>query len=267
MNLRTLTADDFDALHACFNEAFSDYVIPMNVTREQLASMFTRRGWVPAASVAAFDGEAMIGFVANCVRGDRAYNSGTGTVPSHRRGGIARELMLRSIDVLTERGATSYQLEVIARNSGAVRLYRTLSFAEVRTLDCWSLPNPPAAVPAPRALDEADRIAWEGWWNVEPSWQNSTDSIRSAAEAPVIFGDDRGCIVVFPETGDVPQLAVNPQHRRRGIGRSLVAAAALLAGRPLRFINVDASDDGITSFLTSLGATRTVTQLEMIRPL
>ena len=40
MVIRPLTASDFDALFLAFTEAFSDYVVPLSPTREQLLDKF-----------------------------------------------------------------------------------------------------------------------------------------------------------------------------------------------------------------------------------
>ncbi|MGZ5431666.1 MAG: GNAT family N-acetyltransferase, partial [Thermoanaerobaculia bacterium] len=135
--IRTLTQDDLESLHAAFVAAFSDYVVKLTPTPEQLAEMFTRRGWIPELSVGAFDGDAMVAFTVNCVEGDRAYDSGTGVVPSHRRRGLGRELMERSFELLRGR-CTSYVLEVLEANTRAVVLYRATGFEVVRELQCWS---------------------------------------------------------------------------------------------------------------------------------
>ena len=47
----------------------------------------------------------------------------------------------------------------------------------------------------------------------------------------------------------------------------LLHAAASLAGKPLRIMNVDERDHGIAPFLENAGATRFVRQLEMTRSL
>jgi GNAT superfamily N-acetyltransferase len=101
------------------------------------------------------------------------------------------------------------------------------------------------------------------WWDVEPSWQNSVASIRRARDRQVMLGDEDGYAIVFPASGDLARLAVRPDARRRGIGSMLLDAAATLAGKPLRILNVDARDAGIDAFLTSVGAKRTVRQIEM----
>src|SRR6185503_20092074 len=106
---------------------------------------------------------------------------------------------------------------------------------------------------------------YESWWSFQPSWQNSTASIERSGGGWQILGDDRGYLVLFPESGDVPQFAVSPDHRRKGIGRALFSAASAIAGRPLRLLNIDDTDRGTSAFLERIGATPLITQLEMIR--
>jgi ribosomal protein S18 acetylase RimI-like enzyme len=265
MVIRTLTSADFDAALRAFNGAFSDYLVPFQLSREQLAEMLRRRGWVPEASVAAFEGEEIIAFTLNAVEGDRAYDSGTGVVPSQRRRGLARELMLRSFDVLRERGCTSYVLEVLEENVKAAELYRSLGFAETRKLQCWTCSVGPGA--------QAESLRHTGsreahttrreWWDVEPSWQNTIASVNRAGDEHLLIGSDDGYAIVFPSNGDVPQLAVRPLARRRGIGTRLLREAAAIAGKPLRIMNVDDRDAGIAAFLARSGAAPLVRQLDM----
>jgi ATP-binding cassette subfamily F protein uup len=105
------------------------------------------------------------------------------------------------------------------------------------------------------------------WWDVEPSWQNSTASVNRAGDEHVVIGDDDGYAIVFPSNGDVPQLAIRPEARRKGAGTRLLHQAAAIAGKPLRIMNVDDRDAGIAAFLEKAGATRFVRQLEMHRSL
>ena len=261
--IRSLTENDFEAIHAGFVGAFSDYVVPMKPTASQLRGMFERRGWVPERSVAAFEGERVTGFVINCVDGELAYNTGTGTLPTHRRSGLARELMERSFALLRDAGVREYSLEVISTNEKAVALYRSLGFAEMRRLDAWTRPVEDRQSCLSGGQARSPVLHRPEWWTSLPSWQNSTASILRASDPYVVLGDDEGYIVVFPESGDVPQLAVRPDCRRRGIGRALIDQAAALAGKPLRFINVDSSDRGLSAFLEAVGASRFLTQLEM----
>ncbi|MBV8517399.1 MAG: GNAT family N-acetyltransferase [Acidobacteria bacterium] len=257
---RTLTASDFDALHAAFVEAFSDYVVKLAPTREQLAEMLARRGWIPEASVAAFDGERMVAFTVNAIDGDSGYDSGTGVVPSHRRRGLARRLMDESCELLRARGCTRYVLEVIDANASAYALYRACGFTLVRGLQCWTFASDVSA-DAPRIascarLDEERDIA--------PSWQNSDASLARTRDPRVILGDDDACAIVFPSNGDLPRLVVRRDARRRGRGTQLLRAAHASAGKPLRIMNVDERDRGIATFLEAAGARPLIRQLELV---
>lgn len=266
--IRTLTPDDFESLFAAFGAAFSDYVVKLTPDREQLLEMFTRRGWVPELSVGAFDRETMVAFTVNCVDGDRAYDSGTGVVPTHRRSGLGRAVMERSFELLRPR---AYVLEVLDNNVRAVELYRSLGFAVVRGLQCWTF-QPRSVIASPSDRSPAPGRRWDSetarlWWDVEPSWQNSISSIRRAQSPHVVLGSDDAYAVLFPESGDLAQLAVRPEARTRGLGTALLQEAAAVAGKPLRILNVDERDAGIAAFLERAGAARTVRQLEMVRML
>lgn len=265
IDIRPLTGIGFDQIARAFDEAFSDYVIKLNVTTDGIRDMLTRRGYVPERSVGAFDDDGrMVGFTCNCIDGERAYDSGTGVVPSHRRGGLARRLMEASFAAVAP--AREYVLEVIEQNERAAALYRSLGFIETRRLQCWTFD-----VPETRSkfteLANVDFGELASWCDVEPSWQNSIASIRRSQQPHVVLGDDRCAIVFFPWTGDVPLLAVRPPARRQGLGRALLHAAATRAARPLRIINIDERDTRIAAFLDAVGAKRTVRQLEMRRAL
>src|SRR5437870_1257688 len=154
-DIRSLEGVSFETMTTAFNDAFSDYDIPAHYTTEYLTNLVTRRGYRPDLAVGAFDGERLVGFVFDCLDGDEAYNSGTGVVISHRRRGIARQLMQRSIEILP---AKRYILEVIETNERAAALYRHLGFVETRRLQCWSAGVPPAPIrrlaPSHPSLDE-----------------------------------------------------------------------------------------------------------------
>jgi ribosomal protein S18 acetylase RimI-like enzyme len=262
IDIRPLTGVSFEAMTEAFNDAFSDYDIPANYSVEYLTNLVMRRGYRPDLAVGAFDGERLAGFVFNCLDGDEAYNSGTGVVISHRREGIARQLMQRSIDTLP---AKRYTLEVIETNHRAIALYRSLGFEEPRRFQCWTFSSSEKTKAKELANVDLDAIASHA--DMPLSWQNSLASIRRARESHVVLGDDRGAIVFFPHTGDVPLLAVRRDARRQGIGTSLLNAAATRSAKPLRIMNIDDRADDIAAFLTAVGAKPLVRQIEMMRKL
>jgi ribosomal protein S18 acetylase RimI-like enzyme len=268
---RTLTDGDFDAVVACFNESFSDYVVPFSLTAPQLREICARRAVVFDLSVGAFDGGRLVGFTLNGLDGQVAYDSGTGVVPSHRRQGLARDMMQFILPHLGDAGARRYLLEVVETNSRAVPLYESLGFATTRSLTCWKY-----ATSAPASLVirpvEADWELFETFRDVAPSWQNSEASIRRALDPRIILGAFEGELltgyaIVFPRTHDLAQLAVRRTHRRRGIGSALLDRAAAETDGTMRILNVDARDEGIEAFLRARGAEQFIRQREMERPL
>ena len=260
IEIRNLTGQSWETLTNAFNEAFSDYDIPARYTVQYVEQLVTRRGYRADLALGAFDGERLVGFVFNCLDGDRAYNSGTGVVPSHRRQGIARELMQRSI---ANAPAREYVLEVIETNTRAIALYRSLDFEERRRFQCWTY-----EAPKREKITELANVDYEAllaWADFEPSWQNAPASLRRTNEPHCVLGNEDCAAVLVTSSGDVPLLAVRPEARRRGLGARLLNACATRANRPLRIINIDDRAEGVTAFLEAAGAKRFARQIEMKR--
>jgi ribosomal protein S18 acetylase RimI-like enzyme len=265
MEILPLTGTPLDTLVTAFNDAFSDYAVKLTMTRVDLERMLTRRGYIAAASVGAFDGERLVGFTFNGIDGDVAYDSGTGVIPSRRRGGLARAMMERSFELTRHAGATRYLLEVLEVNDRAVALYRGMGLTETRRFQCWTYDSQRHGRFTELANAQLAELA--AWCDVPLSWQNSLASLARATDPYVILGDERAAIVIFPYNGDVPLLAVSRDHRRQGLGRALLDAAATRAAKTLRMMNIDDRDVGIAAFLETVGAKKLARQIEMVREL
>jgi ribosomal protein S18 acetylase RimI-like enzyme len=262
-DIRPLTGIGWEALATAFNAAFADYVLPMKIDAVGLEAMQRRRGYAAELSFGAFEEDRLAGFVLTCIEGDRAYNSGTGVVREHRRGGLARRLL---DEVIAHVDASRYVLEVIETNASARALYQSAGFVEARDLQSWTFAAPDHGPPLP-TMDLAALDALVGDADIEPSWQNSLASIRRATERHVVLGDEDGAAVVFPDSADMPFMIVGRGARRRGHGRRLLVGATATARRPIRIVNVDDRSADIARFLEAAGATKLVRQVEMIRDL
>jgi ribosomal protein S18 acetylase RimI-like enzyme len=262
--LRFLGENDFDTLLDAFNDSFSDYLVPFHLTAPQLREISARRGVVLELSPAFFDGSRIVAFTLNALGTwngvPRAYDSGTGVVPSHRRHGLARQLLEASFPALRTRGAEQMILEVLEPNERAAALYRSLGFEVTRTLDCWRYSGA-AALDAEAREIAIDDVPVE-YADVAPSWQNSLQCLRRSGDGRRAIAVDGGYAIVHAATGDLAQLAVDPARRRRGVGTRLLRHAAAVAEKPLRILNVDPS---LRGFLEAAGAERFVAQLEMRR--
>ena len=96
---------------------------------------------------------------------DRYMITNIAVKPDHRRQGIARALVQRSIEHLRTLNVKIALLNVRPDNSGAIKLYTDLGFHEVETRGEWTRSSPRVAPQgmwhqiAPRPLREADRYA------------------------------------------------------------------------------------------------------------
>lgn len=278
---RTLGGTDIEILHKCFNEAFSDYSVKIEMPVWKLQNMLKRRGFAAELSIGAFDKGELVGFIFNGVRnwnGIRTgYDTGTGVIPKFRGGGLTKGAFAETLKLLRANGIKQYLLEVIKTNEPAFSLYKKQGFEITRGFACYKQENGKINAPKNCNLEirqiQISEIDWERaktFWDFEASWQNSIDSVLAVPETFKAFGAfENGKLVgygiVEPRTGDVPQLAVSKEYRRKGAGsallRTLVQSSE--AGK-LAFICVDEKANSMRKFLESAGFENFVEQYEMM---
>lgn len=277
---RTLEGICMETLCSSFVRAFSDYQIKMEMPVSKLELMLKRRGYAPELSMGAFDGGNLVGFILNGHRIwggiDTVYDSGTGVIPEYRKQGITNNIFKRLQEVLIEKGAVQYLLEVLKANTPALKIYQNAGFNTTRSLLCYKLPKDKAHIESTchiKVIDRMDLLDWnlcKTFWDQEPSWQNSIDSVNEvpsqfvAVEA-IVDGEIAGYGIAEKETGDVPQIAVSRNFRLRGIGKSIIDALRLNTNSDsLAFINVDERLENLISLLKLIGADKFTEQHEMM---
>ena len=270
---------DLIPLYECFLEAFSDYQVDMQMSREQFEQRITRDGVRLELSAGAFDNQKMIGFYMNGCgvwqEKETAYDAGTGIIPEYRGGGVAKELFGFMVPRLKEVGIAQYLLEVLSENDRAVALYRKLGFVETRRLAVFRSDEPVKLFDelpgvSIRPVQESDWVLFESFWDGYPSWQNSSAAVERVANVREILGAfvDGNCVgygVVFRPTGNLMQLAVAREHRRKGIGSRILAA--LSPNEALKVNNIDENLTGTLAFLEANKFKIALTQYEMLKSL
>ncbi len=275
---RFLRTDDFATLHATFGLAFSDYVVPFQMSEVQFQNHFRLNGVDLTQSVGAYVNEEMIGFTLNAPgpwRGRKTvYDAGTGVVPEARRQGAARKIFEFMRPPFESSGVEQFLLEVIETNTPAISLYESLGFRVTRRLAILELTEGFVLKRKPRyettILETPDWDLLDRFGSGETSWQHSTDSMKRSIRKVVVGAWDGprliGHIAFFPPSGVIAQLAVDEEYRHRGVAVELLAAAdqRLEEGRVLRAANVDDQlEEGLT-FLRKTGFRESFAQLEMI---
>lgn len=279
---RFLTDNDRDLLHSAFVAAFSDYQVDMRMSREQFDYRLLRDGIDLNKSVGAFQENELVGF---CISGvgrwaceKTIYDAGTGVVPQHRRYGIAKEMFNFMLPRLKGTGFSRYLLEVITSNEPAVSLYRKLGFIDTRKLIVFRLKSRLESLTTCKA--DIRKPALPDWnlyrtfWDVEPSWQNSIEAaIRTAQHNAVLeVHVDNGCVgygVVSRDSGNLFQLAINKDHRSKGLGSLLLNELQhqVTSDEPIKVNNIDESSTDSLSFYKSSGFRVALAQYELIKTL
>lgn len=279
----TLDNIDTQTLHRAFIEAFSDYQVSMNLSLEAFQKMLVRRGYSPEISIGAFTepGHELVGFILNGMRmWDRArtaYDLGTGVTPLHRQQGISSRMFQSVREELKRNQVEQYLLEVLQNNKAAFELYKKQGLSITRNFSFHKLEqgcfHAKELTYDIEYLTKVDSDTWEQLqllWDFSPSWQNSMDSIR-AVERQFVYAVVRqekkivGYGIVDSATGDVPQVAVLPKYRRKGIATNIVAALIKHSkGEQLRVVNVDDTCEGMKLFLHEIGFETIGHQYEMM---
>jgi ribosomal protein S18 acetylase RimI-like enzyme len=249
---------DRPALTALFNDAFSDYLVPIRLDDDAFAAHVELNDIDLSASPVAFDGDRPVGFALVAIRGDEAWIGGMGTLPSERRRGLGEAVLVAGVDAARERGCRRAWLEVIDRNEPAVRLYERLGFERERDVIVWSLDGHDDAAPA-RTPSVKDAHAWiaahrpsrEPWQRADASLARMRE--RRPLRALAVERDGEvAAALIHDDTPSVLQIAALDEG----------AAADLLRGRGTRMSNAPAGEPASRAF-EQLGARMVARQHEM----
>lgn len=275
ITFRTLEHTSLDQLLAVFNHSFSDYITPLQLSRDQLEQKLRSDNVDLAISAGAFLEEELVGFILHGYREQEgrklAYNAGTGVVPGQRGQGLTKKLYDFIFPLLNKRGVQTLSLEVITGNKPAITVYQSIGFKEKRVLHCYRgnvIQKQETAAIDIRPFNHYDWPVLRSFWEVQPSWQNAITAVEVLRDSNVsigawVDGELRGYIILNPNNKRIQQMAVHPGFRRKGIGTALLAQVVEEYGPQLSVINVDAASESANAFLEKAGLERFLSQYEM----
>ncbi len=282
LEIQSLETVSTDMIWNTFIQAFSDYAEPVTLTHAQFMHMIERRGFDPHLSFGAFEDGCLVGFTLNGIglwqQKRTAYDTGTGIIKSHRGRGLAEMIFVKSLPVLKENKVTQYLLEVIRKNEKALGLYQKLGFEIMRTFDYYVTPKAQVKVSAKAVYHdiffeedkEPDWSVFETFWDMSPSWQNSVEAVlRKKVHFNIVTlrkdGRVAGYGIIEPETGDIPQLAVDKDFRRQGLGTALLGQLIKKCPGPvIKLINADTGAQSLKGFADNCGLIPGYGQYEML---
>ncbi|HOZ15316.1 MAG TPA: GNAT family N-acetyltransferase [Tenuifilaceae bacterium] len=283
MEIKSLANIHFDVLFESFAKAFADYEIQPDMA--ELQKMLHRRGFVPGLSFGAFDNGNLVSFTFNGIGNfngiKTAYDTGTGTLKDYRAQGLASKVFNESIPFLVDAGVEQYLLEVLQHNTSAVSVYRKQGFEVTREFN-YFVQQMQDITPNSKSIHKdysicevklSDLTDISNWWDFNPSWQNSFEAINRKPEDFLIVGVKKGSALVGygilePSSGDITQIAVDKNHRRKGVASAILKELLKRNScTSVKLINADISCVAITKLLEENGILLKGKQFEMIRKL
>ena len=282
ITIKTLENISFTSIYDAFINAFSDYVEPIDLSLEQLEYMITRRGCRLSLSFGAFDNDKLVGFTLNGIGNLNnkltAYDTGTGVIKEYRKQGIATRMFNESLPILRKNKISQYLLEVIKDNVAAYDLYKKAGFKVTREFDYYKLEKEKIVYKnimshndiSFKVITNPDWEKLKSFWDFEPSWQNSIDSINRKSDHFKFLGIYKnaeliGYGIIEMETGDIPQLAISKNYRNLGIATSLFRVLINYSEtNSIKIINSESGYNPFRKFAESVGFTPGIGQYEML---
>ena len=266
-------------LYDAFQSAFAEYDVKIDT--EQLIKMLERRGFCKEFSFGISHGDMIVSFIFNGIGSyngvKTAYDSGTGTLKEYRGKGLSKQIFTESLPTLQQNGIERYLLEVLQHNSAAVNLYKSSGFEISREFNCY-LCDDLSKLTIKQInhdflitdIDFRDIEEFVSHFDFNPSWQNSSESIKRAIhefkfKQCSINGEAAGFIAFEPESGDIAQLAVKREFRRQGVASMLLQSAVqeITCGK-IKIINVECGCTSMEEFCVRSGVPLVCKQYEMI---
>ncbi|WP_163322702.1 GNAT family N-acetyltransferase [Draconibacterium mangrovi] len=273
MQFQTLENQSIQELSKLFNAAFADYLVKIEMTPESLQDKFDSENIRLEHSVGIFSEGKPVGFIFHAIRdttsGKTAYNAGTGVIPEFR-GKNATVLMYEFIlPKLVKSGVNEVVLEVIDKNTAAIKSYKKVGFTILQELECFK-GYPGVSKPEDSMIREestGEFIPSEHLWDWQPTWQNTIQTVVQSGQYKTwsIYSDNQPIAYLTgnPYSGKIAQFAVDPEHRWKGLGTTLFCHFAGLASNTPMVINVADQSGQTQDFLKAIGMTPFLRQYKM----
>jgi ribosomal protein S18 acetylase RimI-like enzyme len=279
MEYKSLESESLETIYNCFIEAFSDYTVDMQLPFEKFQRMKTRNNVNLNYSLGLYHKDTLIGFILNGVGTwngvPTVYDSGTGIIKEYRGKNYSTG-MFHKVKEYIQDDFQQYLLEVIQTNTPAFTLYSNQGFKIQRELACFYADKTeintrihPDVTVNPLPLD------WDTlklFWNFKPSWQNSIPAVERMSQYFKVLGafKHKACVgyVIFdPVSGEIIQIAVKKNMRRKKIGSHLLTTiCSKIKSNTLRIVNIDKGDQDTMQFFKGNNFVNDVNQYEMILP-
>ena len=276
ITFQTLENISLPGITEVFNLAFSDYIVPLQVTEDQLIDKIKSDNIKLEYSVGAFENNKLVGFILHgygLINGQKIiYNAGTGVIPANRGHRLTARMYEFIIPFLQQKQTGKLLLEVITENKPAIKSYEKTGFITVRKLNCYKGEMKPSKVDNSayeiRTLKEYDWEKLQSFWDWEPTWPNAIMSVENLKPGNISIGIYlenilTGYLVYNAKTKRIQQFAIDKSHRNKGLAKQLFNHIAKNHGPQITIINIPADAVSSNKLMENLGLENYIDQFEM----
>ncbi|MFF2880384.1 GNAT family N-acetyltransferase [Bacillus toyonensis] len=228
-----------DLVYGAFKDGFSDYIIKMDVSKEDfIQRFFGPEGNSLEHSFLALDGDKSVGII---LGGIKVYETiktmrcGTLAVHPEFRGiGVSQKLFELHKEAAIQNECQQLFLEVIVGNDRAIHFYNKLGYEKVYDLSYYNLNDVTKLTNKDNKNIEVQRLGFQTfkleiqkWLNFHINWQNDIDYIEKTNNTyygAYVDNDLKGSVCVN-EQGKISYIFVDKDYRNIGIGMKLLQVA------------------------------------------
>lgn len=227
---------NIDFVYEAFRDGFSDYLIKMEVSKEDfIKRFFGPEGNNLEHSHIALDENKPVGVILGGIKNYESIQTmrcGTLAVhPDFRGTGISHNLFELHKEEAIKNGCQQLFLEVIVGNDRAIQFYKKLGYEKVYDLSYYNLKELSNLTSQTLQNVEIKRTKFsefqngiQKWLNFHINWQNDIDYIEKTENTyygAYINNDLKGCICTSAN-GKISCLFVDKEYRGVGIATSLL---------------------------------------------
>ncbi|GKU26755.1 GNAT family N-acetyltransferase [Clostridium folliculivorans] len=232
-NCLDVTIDD---IFKAFQDGFSDYIIKLNVNKEDFEGrFFGAEGNSKEYSFVVYDSNKPVGLMLGGIKvydGVKTLRCGALAIhPSYRGGWISKRLFQLHQEIAKSRGCSQLFLEVIVGNDRAISFYNKVGYSKIYDISFYSNDNVSnlkryhnkKLVIKDITLDKYREICDE--YDGHISWQNDYEFL-SLSKDTYYYGGFIDDVLVsgisINKSGKISFIYVAKNHRFSGVGSSLI---------------------------------------------
>lgn len=129
MRIRTVTADDIEAVVALWRDVFPEYNDPARPQRDPRTNIVRKLAFGDGLFWLADEGGVVVGTVMAGYDGHRGWIYSIGVDPARRHDGIGRRLLAHAEAALDGLGCPKINVQVLAAKDGAQAFWRAAGYA------------------------------------------------------------------------------------------------------------------------------------------